>query len=572
MQKSKFPGFEEELLRLLSNQVSFSPVTVIVSMAIIAFMALQQAPDLLWLWGIWLGAVVLMQVARAVIIRSLPQKTHLEPGAMLRTAALVNVLNTILHSVSLIFFPLFTPFQAAVQSMLFIGMGVASIITAMGFRPFALAHLLLGLVPLFTMWCWSGLAGPGGSLAYLVALVGFSYTITLYAISQRIFRMFKESFDNRERLAAALVQAEAAGNAKTRFLAAASHDLRQPIHTLSLFSAALGMRELDPRARHIAENIDTAVKALAYQLDALLDISKLDAGIVKVRKSRFSLSDFLQRMQNEFLNPALDRDIKIKLDCPPDAIVNTDPALLERIVRNLLTNSISHNSDCTVQMAVVHKDQHWELSLADTGVGIPSEEQNKVFEEFYQLENPERDRSKGLGLGLAIVQRLSYLLGLDMKFESEPGWGTRFKLLVLADPEKQSDVSSEPQPYNSLDDLRILVVDDESTVRDGMKVLLEVLGCIVNTAGSTSAAVSAATTDKPDLALVDFRLRDHDCGLNTIDRLRHIYPGLPAIIISGDTAPDRLLEAKAAGVPVLNKPVLVDPLKDAISLACHIRN
>lgn len=562
-------ALEEELLRLLSTQVTHSPVSVVVAMGIIAYMAYQQAPDLIALWGAWLGLVVLAQAARVAIIRGLRKRSHLEPHRTLRTAALVNVCNTILHSVSLVFFPLFTPFQAALQSMLIIGMGVVSTVTAMGFMPFALAHICLGLLPLFSMWIWSGLAGPSGAMGILIALNGFAYMVSLFFVSRRIFAMFRESFEMRAQLEAALAKAEAAGSAKTRFLAAASHDLRQPIHTLSLFSAALGMRELDDKASHIAENIDNAVKALAYQLDALLDISKLDAGIVSVKVSRFSLHSMMCRLYDEFQVTAAEKDISISLDCPEDAVVRTDPGLLERILRNLVTNAIAHNHDCRIQLVASQAAGSWELSVSDTGSGISEADQEHIFEEFYQVANPERDRSKGLGLGLAIVQRLSHLLDLDLRLESEPGWGTRFTMKIPADAIPASVEDSQRQ-VNSLDELKILVVDDESQVRDGMKVLLEVLGCSVQVASNTSDAVSMATTEKPDLALVDFRLRDHDTGLNTIDRLRHLYPGLPAIIISGDTAPDRLQQARAAGVPILAKPVLVDPLKQAISRACHI--
>lgn len=562
---------EGELLELLSSQVAHVPIIAIISMGIIAVMAQQQAPELAWLWGLWMGAVVVSQVVRVVILRDLPQKTNLSAPERLHTAAQLNMGSTLLYSLSLVFFPLFTPFQGAVQSMLFIGMGVASIVPSMGFMPFVRAHLLLGLFPLFSMWVWSGLYGPGGTMALLVSAVGFAYTATLYSIARRIYRLQKESFQNRVRLENTLARAEAAGNAKTRFLAAASHDLRQPIHALSLFSATLGMRNLDLRTTQIAQSIDAAVKALAYQLDALLDISKLDAGIVTANKTRFNLSDFLVRLRDEFATQAEDREIKLQLECPVNAIVNTDHALLERIIRNLIGNAINHNMDCTIQLVVDRSADHWELSVADTGRGIPREEQGKIFEEFYQLENPERDRSKGLGLGLAIVQRLSELLELDMQFESETGWGTRFKLHLTADVAQPGTFNGVHTRRTSLEGLSVLVVDDESAVRDGMKVLLEVLGCHVQIAGSTSAAISLATSHKPDLALVDLRLRDHDSGINTIDRLHHLYPGLPAIIISGDTAPDRLQQAKKAGIPVLSKPVLFEPLKDAISKACHFQ-
>jgi signal transduction histidine kinase/ActR/RegA family two-component response regulator len=572
LEKRKDTAPEGELLALLSSQVAYAPIIAVVSAGIITYMARQQAPELAWLWGLWMATVVSMQLARVIIVRNSPSNSAIDPRTRLQSISLLNMGNTALFSLSLVFFPLFTSFQAAVQSMLFMGMGVASIAPALGFMPFVLAHLLLGLMPLFAMWAWSGLYGPGGATALLVSLAGLAYTATLYNISHRIYRELRQSFENQLELENALTRAETAGNAKTRFLAAASHDLRQPIHALSLFSATLGMRNLDPRTTQIAESIDSAVKALAYQLDALLDISKLDAGIVTAHKSRFNLKDFLLRLRDEFATQAEDREIRLQLECPVNAIVNTDHALLERIIRNLLNNAINHNMNCTIQVAVDRSDGQWQLSVADTGSGIPKEEQSKIFEEFYQLENPERDRSKGLGLGLAIVQRLSRLLELDMQFESETGWGTRFKLHLLAD-------IAEPGTYNgvytrrtSLDGLSVLVVDDESAVRDGMKTLLEVLGCHVQIAGSTSAAISLATSHKPDLALVDLRLRDHDSGLNTIDRLRHLYPGLPAIIISGDTAPDRLQQAKKAGIPILSKPVLVEPLKNAMSKACHFQS
>lgn len=572
-QPSAGPGrestLEEELLRLLSNQVTHSPLSVVVAMAIIAFMAYQQAPDLLWLWAGWLGAVILAQIARLQIIGKLRLQSQLEPRQTLHTAVVVNVCNTLLHSVSLIFFPLFTPFQAALQSMLFIGMGVASIVTAMGYLPFTLAHVCLGLLPLFTLWAWSGLFGPSGVMGILIALNGFAYMVTLLFISRRIFNMFRESFDMRAQLEAALKKAEAAGAAKTRFLAAASHDLRQPIHTMSLFSAALGMRELDPKAQHIADNIEAAVKALSYQLDALLDISKLDAGIVSVKHSRFSLAEMLSRLVEEARGTATEKRIDVILDCPDNAVTRTDQALLERIVRNLMTNAITHNEDCGLRVEATRTDRHWSLTVSDTGCGIDPDDQDKVFEEFYQVANPERDRSRGLGLGLAIVRRLAELLGLNLRFESEPGRGTRFTLSLPAEAAR-AQARPVTRQLSTLADLRVLVVDDERQVREGMTVLLELLGCSVNTAAGTEEAGALVSEDRPDLALVDLRLRDGDSGFQTIDMLRELYPELPAIIISGDTAPDRLQQAKAAGVPMLSKPVLLEPLKAAIMQACDL--
>jgi CheY-like chemotaxis protein/anti-sigma regulatory factor (Ser/Thr protein kinase) len=249
-------------------------------------------------------------------------------------------------------------------------------------------------------------------------------------------------------------------------------------------------------------------------------------------------------------------------------VVNTDGVLFERMLRNVITNAIHHNSNCTVTLRLVRLVRFWRMVVADTGRGIELAEQDHIFEEFYQLENPERDRTKGLGLGLSIVRRLSDLLNTQMEFESAPGAGTQFIFTVAAAEQAQREEPLVNFVSNSLESLLVLVVDDEQVVREGMRVLLENLGCRVITADSSDTAIAVATMEKPHIALVDLRLRNHDDGLRTIERLRDLYPGLPAIIISGDTAPDRLLAIKDADIPVLIKPVLIGPLKEAIARHC----
>ncbi len=193
----------------------------------------------------------------------------------------------------------------------------------------------------------------GAIVALVVAIAGVGYSATVFRIASRIFLLYKESFDIRGQLEVALAKAEAAGRAKTRFLASASHDLRQPIHALALFSAALATRNLDDRTSHIVDNINASVAALSYELDGLLDISKLDAGIVTVSRTNFCLVSLLQRLREEFLPRADSHGIDIILDCPDRAVVNTDGALFERILRNLITNAIHHNTRCTVTLRVV---------------------------------------------------------------------------------------------------------------------------------------------------------------------------------------------------------------------------
>lgn len=570
MEKYDQQSLERELLELLASQVRHAPIPVILSMGLIAYMASDYVSP--WIWGIWLVAVMALQLVRVVVFRKLPNAEYRSAKVRLRIAVLINTSNTLLHSLSLCVFPLLTLFQGAVQSMLFIGMGVASIATTVGFRPFTLAHVLLGLVPLYSLWVWRGIAGDGGTTALFVGVIGLGYGATLIAVASRVFRMYHETFNNKQQLQIALAQAEAADRAKTRFLASASHDLRQPIHALSLFTATLGMRPLDERSAQIVEKMESAVQALSYQMDALLDISKLDAGIVTVRNEPLRLRPFLQRLQEELAATAHSRSITQIIECSEEARANIDIALLERVVRNLLSNAIVHNQNCTVLLKVVKQEENWQLTVRDTGSGIPMQEQGRVFEEFYQLQNPERDRGKGLGLGLAIVYRLVRLLDLDMQFESTLGSGTEFRLR-LPGSEAVPQVKDQPTPRGTLlRDLSVLVVDDETAVREGMQVLLEAMGCKVITADSTDSALAVAGGERPDLALVDFRLRGDDSGLITIERLRQVHAGLPAIIISGDTAPGRLREAQAAGVSLLSKPVQVGPLREAIAATCHLED
>jgi signal transduction histidine kinase/CheY-like chemotaxis protein len=427
------------------------------------------------------------------------------------------------------------------------------------------------LGPLTALWALSpGIAQTGWiewSTAALSALLG----VLLFALARDAFRLFRESYAIRlqqaelnRQLKAALEQAEGASRAKTRFLASASHDLRQPIHTLSLFGAALAMRPLDDASREIAQHMNTALQALAQQLDALLDISKLDAGIVRVNRSVIKLCSFLERLCREFEPAARGKGLAIALECPQDSFIATDQSLFERVMRNLLDNAIKYTDAGRISVQVSRDADELVITVADSGRGIPEAEQSRVFEEFYQLDNPERDRTRGLGLGLAIVRRLTELLRIRMGMRSAPGRGTAFTLNLPAVQHAAATVDTRPAQATPVA-LHVLVVDDEAGIRLGMKTLLEGMGCRATLAGGTEQAVAAARAHKPDIVLTDLRLRGEDNGIKTVRAIRDLYPTLPAILISGDIAPDRLREAEEAGIPLLHKPVPVEALKEAIA-------
>jgi CheY-like chemotaxis protein/anti-sigma regulatory factor (Ser/Thr protein kinase) len=244
------------------------------------------------------------------------------------------------------------------------------------------------------------------------------------------------------------------------------------------------------------------------------------------------------------------------LDCPVSVRCWTDPALVLRVLRNLTENAIKFTQQGQITLRLRADGSHALLSVQDTGRGIPAEEQAMVFEEFYQVDNPERDRTKGLGLGLSIVRRLCNLLGITLALQSVQGQGTTVTLRI---PLETYGALSQPQPApvpgQNFAGITVLVIDDERSVRMGMRVLLEELDCRCVEAGSIAEATEQARTARPDVVLADLRLRNGENGIQAIAAIVDVIGPTPALLISGDTAPDRLQEANRAGIKLLHKPV-----------------
>lgn len=566
--------FDEELLQLLARQGRRLPVPLFILAAVIAAMAARHVGLLVPL--MWLCLVVVVIALRWVVLARLPGLSSIDVPTRLRLAIILNALSGLTHGLSVVFFFVFSDYERAILSMLLIGLCAGSVSRTGGYTPVFLVYLIPTVVPLSVVWVVSAFSSDRpwieASLALLVALLGG----ILAALARDAFRLFKESFDIRlqhvdlnERLRAALRDAEAASRAKTRFLASASHDLRQPMHSLTIFASALAMRPLDERSRGIVAHMNDALNELSSELDSLLDVSKLDAGLVPVHLEPVALKPLVERLRHTFLPNAQAKALALEVACPDDIYVNTDKTLLERALRNLLDNAIKYTDSGLISLAVKVDGDALQLVISDTGPGIPSAEHERVFEEFYQVGNPERDRAKGLGLGLAIVKRLLDLLQIRMTLFSTPTSGTRFTLtLHRASPAKESTINDAAAAPFSLHGLHVLVVDDELRIRLGMRELLEQVGCRVTDAASTAEAAISARLDRPDVLLADFRLRGADDGIATVRAVREQYPQLPALLVSGDTAPERLREADAAGLTqVLHKPVTADALKTAIGKA-----
>lgn len=558
---------EEELPALYAAQGLRVPIPVMIAALLIAWLASDRAPPGLLIG--WVSAVALMLWMRWMVNRAAARTGHIPILYRMNAMVFVSFLTGVVHGQSVLFWPYMSDLGHVVQSMFVLGLCAGAVATEFGYMRIIIAYLFPMLWPLSTVWA-QALATPGeswlkGSSGVMLLMMAM-YGGLLAVLARDTFKLFKESFDYRQQLKEALAKAEAANRSKTRFLASASHDLRQPMHTLSLFSAALAMRPLDSVTRDIVVQLNMAMQALSTQLDTLLDISKLDAGVVPVNRRNFLLLPYLSRLIEEFKPIAQRKNLELKLEIGLSSgdACHSDPLLLERVLRNLIDNAIKYTETGRVTLSAKRTASHFELSVRDTGAGIPLAEQAHVFEEFYQLDNPSRDRSQGLGLGLSIVSRLSDLLQLGIALQSHPGQGTSFAMQVAAARASDEVIKVNASSLPSISGLCVLVIDDEESVRTGMRVVLQTQGCTVLLAAGTEEALACVGQTRPDIVLADFRLHGDDDGLAAVRRLRALYPGLPALLVSGDTAPARLREAHDAGLRLLHKPASADTLIRAI--------
>jgi signal transduction histidine kinase/ActR/RegA family two-component response regulator len=351
---------------------------------------------------------------------------------------------------------------------------------------------------------------------------------------------------------------EAANQSKSRFLAAASHDLRQPMHALGLFIAQLRARIHEPETLALVGKVESAVTALQELLDALLDISRLDAGVVSPTPVDFRLQPLLTRLDVAFAPQAERKGVRLRA-APTRLAVLSDPVLLERILLNLLANAVRYTERGAILIGARRRGDRMRVEVWDTGVGIAPEHRDAIFQEFYQIGNLERDRAKGLGLGLAIAARLARLLGSRIDVRSYPGKGSVFAIeLPVGVARAEVEAASTLALTEVLPGARVLVVDDDALVRDAMASVLTQWGCRVAMAanGDEAVALLGGEGGTPDAVLCDYRLPNGETGVDVIARLRAAASReIPAALITGDTAPERLREARQAGHALLHKPV-----------------
>ena len=400
---------------------------------------------------------------------------------------------------------------------------------------------------------------------YISMLIYVSFNMhKLYVIS------VEAKFENEllvERLALEKAEVEKANIEKSQFMAATSHDLRQPLHAQGLLIGALTAKKIDPHYDLLIEKLSQSNVALEVLFDSLLEISQLDAGTVKVSESHQSLNIICAQIIDEFEQLANEKKLTIHLE-GEDTFVFSDPVLLLRIIRNLVSNAIKYTQAGGVVINITSLGNTVSLSVTDTGIGIEKDQHEMIFNEYMQLNNNARDRRNGVGLGLALVRRMCELLGHSISLESTVGEGSTF-LLTLPKGSQEKVLSAEKTiQLNAFENYTIAIIDDEKPILEAMTALFETWNCNCFTFLSIKDAEETLAKCKQDVDFIisDYRLKNDETGIQCINRIRKVVgQNIPAILLSGDTDPALLKLIQAEGFHLLHKPLRPSKLRNLMS-------
>jgi len=522
------------------------------------------------LWG-WYASLLLVFLSRAILARTYHIK-HPSPDKAKRWGNYFafNMIATgmVWGSAGFIFSSPDHLIETMTFMMAIAGLSVGAFVSHSAYMPAYLSFVMTAIPPL--AWKFYNFGGDANE-AMAVFILIFTLVIVVFGrkmhtrlsdgvVSQLKMRKLNIELVGQTELAEkAREDAEAANEAKSRFLASASHDLRQPLYALTLLVAALERKVKDSSVLDLLGNIRSSTDALENLFNSLLDLAKVEAKTIKPEWSNFELNELFERLQVDF-GPIAKENGLIYRAVPTRIFVYSDQLLLERILRNLINNAIRYTPQGSVLVGCRRRGERINIEVWDTGIGIENDKLGEIFSEFQQIDNPERDRTKGLGLGLAIADGLSTIIESSITVRSELGKGSCFSIEVplghvLPD---SSDLQLLPLDTNRLKGRVIAFIDDDQAIRDGMRELLSDWECHV-VIGEDDAEVEAlleAKGDVPDLILSDYRLRHGRTGIEAIEQLKARFgENINAAIITGDTASDQLKSINASGYSVLHKPV-----------------
>jgi signal transduction histidine kinase/CheY-like chemotaxis protein len=539
-------------------RIAISVALMILVMVLVMWEQIDHLTLLVWATVVLMISAAEIQFGKAFFRRKLSLEETVQWG---HYYSFISVANGLAWGMACVLF--FVSDSAALQVFLFtcmVGLATASIIQHSywieSYYAFTVPMLALSGLRLYLE---GGIAYQGLALLTLALL---AIVIQMAHESQKsvlaAIRLRFENLDLIERLSVEKEKAEIASSDKTRFLASASHDLRQPVHALTLFANALQSELVSMKGKTLLNNIERSIEAINQLLSSLLDISKLDANIVKANPEHFAIRNLFNQLDAEYAPQAHAKGLGWHVN-NSDIIIYSDQALLEVMLRNLISNAVRYTQRGHVEVQCLQHGEQVRIEIIDTGIGIPDDQKKEIFREFYQVDNSERDRAKGLGLGLAIVERVASLLQHEIILESQSGKGSQFTI-VLPAGKSMAVAAPTASPFVGQRDANgmiILVIEDELEVREGMQAVLEGWGCAVVLASSEDEALEKLHgVASPHVIVADYRLRDGKTGVEAIERLRHCCgKDIPALVITGDTDPARLREAQASGHTLMHKPV-----------------
>lgn len=456
--------------------------------------------------------------------------------------------------------------QQTVLYVLVIGTAAGAIIISsywiVGYLAYAVPAISLISLNLFIRGDFDDSVLGGMLFLYLAMVVGVAKKVREQAYSGISLRF--DNLDLVERLQEQKLEAERNNRAKTQFLAAANHDLRQPVHALSLLSYSIKSELSSERGQTLYKFLSQAIDNLSSLLSSLLDLSQLDAGALKIQLSEFSIASLSTSVHSEYFTLAQAKGLRFKVS-PCEGGVSTDFVLLRRLIGNLVSNAIRHTHSGGVIVSFRNRGENILVQVWDTGIGIPENERSEIFREFYQIENPQRDSENGLGLGLAICTRIAKLLNTELTLKSEVNKGSVFSFYLPAAATTKGLSNDLPSIDVEIFSFKtVLLIDDDKIGLNALSSVLTQNGMRVIQADSYERAEELVfdVGTQPDIIISDFRLAGQLNGIDLIHRLKqHSALGdTPAILITGDTAVDVLRLLDKSGIPIINKPVSTNTL------------
>jgi signal transduction histidine kinase/CheY-like chemotaxis protein len=515
----------------------------------------------LYLWAALILAVTAWRSVQSIVFRKrVATASHAE---LLWEERLV-LINAMAYSLAmgsafwLIALPgdLYVRMLVTVLSMLFMIGGLLNNTTDQ-WRRYALGGGNVGQGVLF----WLGLGTNGEPQWEIVAAYGGLIFLAFTFIRERL-RQFRESIAIRNENTALLLQAKLANESKSRFLAAASHDLRQPLHALTMFLGTMTFHVTTDESKRLLGRIKETVHVLEEQFNSLLDLSRFDAGAVVADIKPFRLDTQIERLVDEFRPLAEAKRLELAAtSCP--AIVRSDPLLIARVLRNLLDNAVKYTASGTVSLRVTAESESFVVAVSDTGPGIAADQQSRIFDEYVQLTNPGRQRQRGVGLGLAIVKRIDQLLGLRLALRSAPGAGSQFSFAVPAAGDGEVQLRrAAPIAASFRTSASIWILDDDQIALEGLQEQLAAWGASVTTFARPEELLAKlrAGVPLPHWILSDDMLGASLSGLETAQILSQQFGFGQVCLITGNTEPARLAELRSSGFPVIVKPAQPEAL------------